>query len=69
MERWYVNIAHLDEDQLSFFGYVKADENDEFAVYQHHTGESHIVRKSDPFIYVDDLNDAFAMNSTSIVEV
>ena len=57
MSMVYVSLDGVTEDQLAFLGYILLDENKEFKIY-YHLGEELIVDKSDPFIYVDDLNDA-----------
>lgn len=68
MERWFVTIDHLTDEQLSFFGFTLVLENDEFKVYRHYSGEDHIVRKAGPrFLLVDDINDAVAMAATRVL--
>lgn len=55
--RVYVSLDGVTEGQLEFLGYILLAEDEEFKVY-YHQGEEVIVDKNDPFIYVDDLNDA-----------
>jgi hypothetical protein len=68
VRRWCVDVGHLTNDQMAFFGYVLVAENEDFAVYRHY-GEDIIVSKSDRFILVDDLNDALNMGGARIVEI
>ena len=68
MDRWYVTIDHLTDDQLEFIGYVLIKENDEFKVYRDYSGTEHIVsRRGTPYLYVDDINDAAAIRSGKVV--
>lgn len=60
--RVYVSLDGVSEEQLQFLGYILISENDEFRVY-YHLGEEVIVEKADPFIYVEDLNDAALFGS------
>ncbi len=55
--RYYVSIAGVPDEFLEFLGYVLVSEDDEFKAYLH-KGETCIVKKSAPNLYVDDLNDA-----------
>lgn len=65
MDRWYVSIDHLSDDQLEFLGYHVVKEDDEFVVYEDYAGEEHVVKKQGPkFIFVEDLNDAAAISSS-----
>jgi hypothetical protein len=54
---FYVSLDGVSEETLEMLGYYKLDESDQFAVY-YHKGEEIIVEKADPFIYIDDINDA-----------
>jgi hypothetical protein len=59
---FYVNLDGVQDGQLLLAGYVLVDENEQFRVYRHF-GEDIIVDKSDPFIVVDDINDAAILGS------
>lgn len=58
-----VDVSHLDDDQLVFFGWTLAKETADFWLYVHiRTGEEQIVDKSGPrCLVVDDVNDAQQM--------
>jgi hypothetical protein len=60
---YIVNVTHLNDDDLSFFGWEKIRENDEFVLYwSHRYNEPQVVSKNSPrFLVVDDVNDASAM--------
>lgn len=62
---FYVNLDGVQDGQLLLAGYVLIDENDQFRVYRHF-GEDIIVDRSDPFIVVDDINDAAILGSDII---
>lgn len=65
---WYVSIDHLTEEQLSFAGFIKIDENNDFIVYRQYNGDHHIVVKSGTkLIKVDDINDVVAINSARVI--
>lgn len=66
MGRFYVNLASVDASTLAFLGYTLIRENDEFILYEDYAGSEYLVRKSDPFMYVDDMNDALYLNATTI---
>ena len=59
-----VEISHLDEDQLAFFGWVITSETDDFSIYIHvRTGDEQIVSKSGrKYLVVEDVNDARQMS-------
>ena len=57
MSQFYVSLDGVGDDDLLMCGYVKVTENENFRVYRHY-GEDIIVYNNDPFIYVDDINDA-----------
>ena len=59
---FYVNLKDADDGHLLLAGYVLIDENDQYWVYRHF-GDDIIVDKSDPFIVVDDINDAAILGS------
>jgi len=53
---------------LEFFGFVLVDEDDEFCIYLC-KGEKHIVEKANPFLYVEDINDANYLRSREKIAV
>tara|TARA_R110000782_G_scaffold135569_1_gene227948 strand:- start:1855 stop:2076 length:222 start_codon:yes stop_codon:yes gene_type:complete len=63
-----VNIDHLTEDQLEFFGWSLVRETDDMWLYLHvHTGEEQLVDKDgEKFLIIDDVNDASMMSSGQI---
>jgi hypothetical protein len=69
MAKFCVDISHLDDRTLGFFGYTLVDENDEFKIYQDKNREDHIVAKAHPRLYVEDVNDAVYMSSPSVVAI
>ncbi|HEY9092160.1 hypothetical protein [Parasphingorhabdus sp.] len=54
---FYVSLDEVEESTLELAGYIKVAEDDLHIVYRHF-GEDIIVLKDDPFIIVDDVNDA-----------
>jgi hypothetical protein len=66
--RYYVSIAGVPDEFLEFLGYVKVEETDEFKVYRRH-GDLMVVKNDNPFLYVDDLNDARILKSRNIMEI
>lgn len=63
-ELFYVNISHLDDTALAFFGYTLIDEDTDQKLYLCYDGEEHIVDKRNPHLLVEDVNDANAMKAT-----
>jgi hypothetical protein len=57
MKRFYVNIAGVPQAFLDFMGYFVLFEDDEFKILLH-KGDLHLVDKNNPYLYVDDKNDA-----------
>ena len=68
--RYYVSIAGVPDEFLEFLGYVPvADaETDELKAYRR-KGELMIVKKSDPFLLVDDLNDKRILKGRNIMTI
>lgn len=62
---FYVRLDDVDDHTLLIAGFVVVDENDDFRVLSHY-GEHVIVDKSDPFVVVDDINDAAVLGSDII---
>lgn len=69
MARFAVNISHLDDKLLAFLGFDVVDENDEFKVIVDKYKEHHIVQKSRPLLYVDDVNDAIFMSAEDVTAI
>jgi hypothetical protein len=67
MSRFYVAIKDIDDDKLSFLGYTLIRSNSEFKFYRDYAGNDHIVLKSDPHMFVDDINDAIYINSNIVI--
>ncbi len=65
MTKWYVSIDNVPDDKLEFIGYLLVREDEEFFVYTHiHSGDDFIIDKNGPkFLWVDDINDAIAINA------
>ncbi|MEM7689678.1 MAG: hypothetical protein AAF291_11720 [Pseudomonadota bacterium] len=59
---FYVNLEDVNDLQLAIAGFVLVSDNEQFRVYRH-LGEDVIVDKSDPFVVVDDINDAAVLGS------
>jgi hypothetical protein len=68
MRRFYVSIAGVPDEFLEFLGYVRIEETDEFKVYLRH-GELVVVKKTNPYLYVDDLNDARILKDRNMMEI
>jgi hypothetical protein len=68
--RYYVSIAGVSDDFLEFLGYVAVPdaETDELKAYRRH-GELMIVKKANPFLYVDDLNDKRILKGRNIMTI
>lgn len=62
---FYVNLDGVSDGQLALAGYILVDEDDGYWIYRHY-GEDVIVDKADPFIVVDDINDATILGSDII---
>lgn len=62
---FYVSLDGVDEGTLLLAGFVLVDENEAFKVYRHY-GEDVIVDKTDPFVIVEDINDATILGSEII---
>lgn len=61
-ERWFVRIDHLTDRQLENFGYYCVEEDAEFKLYQDgYAGSTQVVLKENPYLLVDDINDARQM--------
>lgn len=65
---FYVRINHLTDEQLAFFGYTLVEEDEEMQVYKYYDGTLHVVeREGHRFLWVEDVNDAVALNSSEMV--
>jgi hypothetical protein len=65
MSRCYVSIKDVSDELLGVLGYVLVHETDDLKIYNHF-GDEMIVDKADPFLLVDDINDAVALGSEVI---
>lgn len=61
---YIVQIDHLTDSQLEFFGWIKVDEGDEFSTYWSPRYNEHQLVENKPprFLIVDDWNDAINMD-------
>lgn len=66
--RYYVSIAGVTDEFLEFLGYICVEETDEFKVYLRH-GDLMPVQKANPFLYVDDLNDARILRGQNMMAI
>ena len=68
--RYYVSIAGVPDEFLEFLGYVPVPEaeTNELKAYRR-KGELMIVKRSDPFLLVDDLNDKRILKGRSIMTI
>lgn len=66
--RYYVSIAGVPDEFLEFLGYIKVEEDEELKVYRRH-GDLMIVKKANPYLYVDDLNDARILKSRDVMAI
>lgn len=68
--RYYVSIAGVPDEFLEFLGYVPVPdaETDELKAYRR-KGELMLVKKSDPFLLVDDLNDKRILKGRNIMTI
>jgi len=67
--KFIFTIDHLDDQKMSFFGWLVEDRNDEFTLYRrHYDGEQVVVQNESPRWFVtDDVNDAEQMSSGVII--
>lgn len=68
MRRVFVQIPNVPDEFLEFLGYLKVEETDEFKVYVRH-GDAIVVQKANPYLYVDDLNDARILKDRNMMEI
>lgn len=62
MPRCYVSIKDVSDETLGFLGYRLVHETPTLKIYNHF-GDEHMVDKDDPFLMLDDINDAAALGS------
>lgn len=67
MKTWFVNVGHLTDSDLRFYGYSLLKENADFKYFRDTKGSDHVVDKLSPYLYVEDYNDAMAMRSSRII--
>lgn len=65
MSSCYVRLDNVSDEKLEFLGYILIDENDHTKVY-YHLGDTILVDKQDPFMFVHDHNDATLLGSEAI---
>lgn len=68
MRRVFVQIPNVSDEFLEFLGYLKIQETEEFKVYLRH-GDPIVVQKTNPYLYVDDLNDARILKDRNMMEI
>ncbi len=68
MRRVFVQIPNVPDEFLEFLGYLKVEETEEFKVYVRH-GDPIVVQKANPYLYVDDLNDARILKDRNMMEI
>lgn len=66
---WYVNIEGIGDSYLGFLGFTLVSEDDEFKFYRGYNGSEHVVRKAQPRLYVDDVNDVAILNGARMGQV
>lgn len=64
-----VRVDHLTDDQLTFFGWIRTHQGDEFSTYRcFHNGEEQVVSNGLPrYMVIDDVNDAQFMSLDKII--
>ena len=67
MARFYVALDDISDEQLAFLGYTLIKDSEKFKIYNDYSGDNHIVYKANPFIYVDDVNDALYLNASVVI--
>lgn len=67
MRSFIVNVSHLTDSQLEFFGWVKFHQGDEFTTYWNPRYNEYQLLNNEPprYLTVDDWNDAQALRSSS----
>ncbi|WP_338241545.1 hypothetical protein [Aurantiacibacter hainanensis] len=62
---FYVSLDGVDDGTLLLAGFVLIEEGEAYKIYRHY-GEDVIVDKDDPFVVVEDINDAAVLGSEII---
>ena len=64
MANFVVNVDHLNDQQMSFFGWLNVDQGEEFSVYWNPRYNEFQVVSNDPprYLIIDDWNDAKFMS-------
>lgn len=62
-ELFYVDISHLSDSDLEFFGYTLVASNEKYKLYSCYDTTEHLVEIAKPFLLVGDVNDAVAMKA------
>lgn len=63
--KFHVSLEDVSDETLEFLGYILIEEDERFRLYVH-KGDQILVDKEDPFLMVDDLNDAALLGSEII---
>lgn len=63
MSNYIVEVSHLDDEKLAFFGWVRIDQGEEFSLYwsPRYNETQPVSNESPRYLLVDDWNDANAM--------
>jgi hypothetical protein len=64
-----VEISGIDDRLLAFAGYFLVEENTEFKVYRDKYMQDHIVRKSKPYLFVDELDEAQTISQGRVITI
>ena len=64
--RFFVRIGHLTEQDMLMHGFHVVEKDEFFMTYQHYSGEEFVVELNDPWLVVDDYNDAVSMSISDI---
>jgi hypothetical protein len=67
MKKFYVSIQGITDEQLLFLGYRLVKEDPKFKLFEDYKGDEYIVEKSNPWMYVDDMNDAIYLNGNHVI--
>jgi len=67
MPKFCVDISDIDDARLEFFGYRLEEESEEFKIYRDIYNDYHIVSKSRPLLFVEDVNDATYLAATFVI--
>lgn len=60
---FYVRIDGISDEELAFLGYTVIVDDQQFKLYRDYRGDEYIVDQSNPYILVDDANDAMILSA------